>query len=153
MTDHHGGTYDTNVSVPRVVIDTNVLVAASRSARGASAKLLSLIGSGRFEICISVPLVIEYEDAVMRQLPESSSAREAWTDILDYICLVGKRQHVYFLWRPFLRDPRDEMVLELAVSAGCGVIISYNKRDFIGVNQFGVRVRDSKEFLTEIGAL
>lgn len=132
-------------------MDTNVLVAASRSARGASAKLLSLIGSGSFEICISVPLVIEYEDAVMRRLPEGSSEREAWTDILDYVCLVGRHQNVYFLWRPFLRDPKDEMVLELAVSAGCEWIISYNKRDFAGVGRFGVGVCDPKEFLAEIG--
>ncbi|MEE8586891.1 MAG: putative toxin-antitoxin system toxin component, PIN family [Acidobacteriota bacterium] len=141
------------MSAPRVVLDTNVLVAASRSARGASAKVLSLVGSGRFEICISVPLVLEYEDVVMRQLGERSPEREAWSDILDFICRTARRQEVFFLWRPFLRDPKDEMVLELAVAAGCEAIVSYNKRDFGGVGRFGVRVCDPKEFLTEIGAL
>jgi putative PIN family toxin of toxin-antitoxin system len=133
------------------VLDTNVLVAASRSRRGASARVLSLVGSGRFEICISVPLVLEYEEAVMRHLDERSPARKVWSDILDYICLVGRRQEVFFLWRPLLRDPKDDMVLEVAVAAGCGRIVSFNKRDFAGADSFGLKVLDPKEFLTEIG--
>lgn len=136
---------------PRIVLDTNVLVAASRSRRGASARLLSLVGSGRFEICISVPLVLEYEEALMRHLDERSPARKVWNDILDYICLVGIRQEVFFLWRPLLRDPKDDMVLELAVAAGCDRIVSFNKRDFAEADGFGLKVIDPKEFLTEIG--
>lgn len=139
--------------MPRVVLDTNVLVAASRSKRGASAKLLGLVGRGRFEICVSVPLVLEYEQAVMRHLKEGSWEFGIWSDILDFLCRVGKRQEVFFLWRPFLRDPKDDMVLELAVAASCEAIVSYNKRDFFGVDRFGLRVRDCKEFLTEIGEL
>jgi putative PIN family toxin of toxin-antitoxin system len=135
------------------VLDTNVLVAASRSGRGASAKLLSLISSRRFEICVSVPLVIEYEEAVMRHVDEHSPERQVWGDILDFICLVARRQEVFFLWRPFLRDPKDEMVLELAVAAGCDAIVSYNKRDLAGADRFGVTVCDPKEFLTQIGVL
>ena len=63
------------------------------------------------------------------------------------------RQEVFFLWRPFLPDPKDDMVLELAVAAGCDAIVSYNKRDLAGAERFGVRLCTPKEFLTEIGAL
>jgi len=65
----------------------------------------------------------------------------------------AQRRKVYYLWRPFLADPKDDMILELAVSAGCDVIVTYNKNDFIGVHQFGIRVLTAQEFLREIGEL
>lgn len=136
-----------------MVLDTNVLVAASKSGRGASARLLSLVGREWFEIVISVPLVIEYEDVLLRDLPPASVKREIVGDILDYLCAVGRRQEVFFLWRPHLRDPGDDMVLELAVAGRCDAIITYNKRDFRELSPFGLRAMTPKEFLTEIGAL
>lgn len=148
-----GCVYDTTMGVPRVVLDTNILVAASRSGRGASAKLLSLVGSGRFEVAISVPLIVEYEDAVMRELALGSQKREILGDILDYLCAVGQRQEIFFLWRPQLRDPEDEMVLELAVAGRCDAIITYNTRDFGNLDRFGLDVLTPREFLTEIGEL
>jgi predicted nucleic acid-binding protein len=60
---------------------------------------------------------------------------------------------VFFLWRPFLRDPKDDMLLELAVAAGCDAIVSYNKRDLAGVKDFGLKVYTPKEFLARIGEL
>lgn len=134
-----------------MVLDTNVLVAASQSGRGASAKLLSLVGRGHFEIVISVPLVVEYEDAVMRDLPPGPEKREILGDVLDYLCAVGRRQEIFFLWRPQLRDPADEMVLELAVAGRCDAIVTYNKRDFGDLDRFALEILDPKEFLTEIG--
>lgn len=89
----------------------------------------------------------------MRHLEEGSPERSVWNDILDFICGVARRQEVFFLWRPLLRDPKDDMVLELAVAAGCDAIITFNGRDFAGAGEFGVRVLAPKEFLTEIGAL
>lgn len=148
-----GSVYDTEVAVPRVVLDTNVLVAASQSGRGASAKLLSLVGSGRFEIALSVPLVVEWEGAVLRDEERGSKRYEILSDILDYLCAVGFRQEIFFLWRPQLRDPKDEMVLEVAVAAGCDAIITYNRRDFGNVERFGLEVLTPKEFLSEIGVL
>ena len=137
----------------RVLLDTNVLVSASRSKHGASARLLSLVGTGRFDIFISVPLVLEYEDAILRHMDERSPQRQVWEDILDYLCLVGKNQEVYYLWRPCLRDPKDDMVLELAVAARCEAIVTDNLRDFAGSDRFGIRVCEPKEFLSEIGEL
>jgi len=140
------------VSVPRVVLDTNVLVAASRSKKGASAKVLSLVGTGRFEICVSVPLVLEYESVILRSLESGSTEWQAWMNILDYLCAVAKRQEVFFLWRPSLRDPQDEMVLEAAVAGGCSAIVSYNRKDFVGAERFGLTISSPQEFLKVIGA-
>lgn len=141
------------MTTPRVVLDTNVLVAASRSNRGASAKLLSLVGTGHFEICVSVPLLLEYEAVVLRDLEPSSTQWQLWTAILDYLCTVAAQQQIFFLWRPYLRDPKDEMVLEVAVAGGCSTIMTYNKRDFAGSDKFQLVIRSPKEFLDEIGAL
>lgn len=139
--------------VPRVVLDTNVLVAASRSKRGASARLLSLVGTGRFEICVSVPLLLEYESAFARDLEPNSAEWRVRMDLLDYLCTVATRQEIFFLWRPFLRDPKDEMVLEAAVAGGCSALITYNTRDFVGAEQFNLSVFTPKKFLEVIGAL
>ena len=103
----------------RVVFDTSVLVAALRSRRGASFELISRLGAETFEVAISVPLVFEYESALLRHLPASPLDEKGVRDFIDYICEVAIRQEVFFLWRPFLRDPGDDLVLELAVAAGC----------------------------------
>jgi putative PIN family toxin of toxin-antitoxin system len=146
-------THNTRVLVPRVVLDTNVLVAASRSKKGASTKLLSLVGTGRFEMCVSVPLILEYESVLLRDLEPDSAEWQVRMDILDYLCRVAKRQEIFFLWRPSLRDPKDEMVLEAAVAGGCSAIISYNKRDFAGAERFNITVTSPQDFLKGIGAL
>jgi hypothetical protein len=80
-----------------------------------------------------------------------------WTpvidDILDYLCTVGDRRSIFFLWRPLLKDPKDDMVLELAVEAECESIVTYNQRDFAGADRFGVRIVTPREFLQERGLL
>ncbi|MBS1107857.1 MAG: hypothetical protein H6Q91_3359, partial [Deltaproteobacteria bacterium] len=93
-------------------------VSTLRSNRGASFRLLSEIDSGRFETCVSVPLVLEYEAALFRQARSVGLSRREASDALDYICSVARRQFIFFLWRPQLRDPGDDMVLEAAVAAG-----------------------------------
>ncbi len=137
----------------QVVIDTNVLIAALRSRRGASHRLFLLIGSAKFDINVSVPLILEYEDAAKRFTTETALSNENIDDILDYLCTVANRRQIFYLWRPFLQDPKDDMVLELAVTANCGLIITYNKKDFEGADRFGIRVVTPKEFLEEIGEL
>ena len=143
--------YDT---MPNIVIDTNVILAALISRRGASFKLLSLIGVEDFDICLSVPLVLEYEDAAKRQVGSriALSSQEI-DDVIDYLCLVGKHHEIYYLWRPLLKDPNDDMVLELAVSAGCETILTYNLRDFQGAEMFGIQVINPKVFLEQLGVL
>lgn len=141
------------VPIPQIVIDTNVLVTAQRSKRGASAKLLSLVGTGRFDIHVSVPLVLEYEAVLLRDRAELGLTQEDVADVVDALCALAKHQKIYFLWRTYLRDRNDEMVLELAVAARCDYIITYNQRDFSGADTFGIRVIDPRTFLQAIGEL
>ncbi len=137
----------------KIVIDTNVLFASLKSSRGASYKLVSLLPSNRFSIAISVPLIIEYEDVLRRgKLPASISEKDI-SDFIDFFCQIGDQQDIFFLWRPFLSDPSDDLVLEVAVPGGCDAIITYNKRHFKNVEKFGLRILDPKEFLVEIGVI
>lgn len=135
----------------RVVIDTNVLVSALRSRRGAAYRLLNLVGTGRFEIVISVPLVLEYEDVARRLLAETGLTIAELDVILDYLCAVGYRQPIFYLWRPFLRDPKDDMVLELAVASHSDAIVTYNRTDFEGAERFGLQLLTPAECLKTIG--
>lgn len=141
------------MSQTQVVLDTNVIVSALRSQQGASYKLLMLVGQANFEINLSVPLVLEYEDATKRLLGQIPLVETDIDDILDYLSGVANQRKVFYLWRPFLRDPKDDMVLELAVSGQCETIITYNKKDFEGVDQFGLQVMTPKEFLEALGEL
>lgn len=70
-------------------------------------------------------------------------------DIVDYLCHVGRHVEVFYLWRPFLRDPSDDMVLELAVADACDGIVTHNVRDFAGIEQFGLRLWTPRSFLKE----
>jgi putative PIN family toxin of toxin-antitoxin system len=136
----------------QVVLDTNVLVSALRSQQGASYKLLMLVGKANFEINLSVPLILEYKDASKRLLEWIPLLESDIDNILDYLCQVANRREVFYLWRPFLKDPKDDMVLELAISSGCEALITYNQQDFVGIEQFGVEVIPPAAFLRRIGA-
>ena len=136
-----------------VVLDTNVLISALRSNQGASYQLLSLVGTGSFELSVSVPLVFEYEDVAKRQTASVGLTGAEIDVVLDYLCSVAQHHRIYFLWRPVLRDPRDDMVLELAVEAACDFIATHNIRDFAGAERFGVQVISPSAFLRRIGAL
>ena len=137
----------------KIIIDTNVLFSALNSRRGASFKLVSLFPSKRFSIAISVPLIIEYEDVLRREKLPSSINQKDISDFIDFICSIGDQQDIFFLWRPFLPDPSDDLVLEVAVAGECDAIITYNKRHFKNIEKFGLRILDPKEFLTEIGEI
>jgi putative PIN family toxin of toxin-antitoxin system len=135
-----------------VVIDTNVLISALRSSRGASFLLFRLIGTGKFKISLSVPLLVEYE-AVSKRKKFDHLIDTDIDDLLNYLCKVADKRDIFYLWRPFLKDPTDDMILELAVEAGCEYIITYNLDDFKGIEQFGVEAITPKSFLNIIGEL
>jgi putative PIN family toxin of toxin-antitoxin system len=137
-----------------IVIDTNVLLAALRSNRGASHRLLQLVvQSQKFAINLSVPLVLEYEEVAKRDARALGLTYQDIDDVLDYLCSAAQLHDIFFLWRPFLVDPDDDMLLELAVEAGCQAIVTFNIRDFSGIEQFRVRAVTPREFLKEIGEL
>jgi len=136
-----------------IVLDTNVLVSALRSRKGASFKLLSLIDNGDFKLNISVPLFLEYEAVTLRESLNLQLNKADILDILNYLAQVSNKREIFFLWRPFLKDPKDDLVLEVAVESECNIIITYNKKDFVGVNKFGIKILTPKEFLEKRGLL
>jgi len=139
--------------VYEVVADSNVIIAALRSRRGASYKFLSLIGAGSFDIHISVPLVLEYEELAKRLQWKGKPPWKSITDILDFVCASGRQRKIHYLWRPRLPDSSDDMVLEVAVAGHCDYIITYNKRHFADAKSFGIGLLTPREFLKMTGEL
>ena len=136
---------------PKIVIDTNVIIAGLRSNRGSAFRLLQLIGTGKFAMNISVPLILEYQDVLLRQAVELNLSKTDIDILIDYYCNVGHQHEIFYLWRPTLRDPEDEMLLELAVKAQCDYLVTFNVRDFEGIEQFGISVIRPNEFLKKLG--
>lgn len=135
----------------KVVFDTNVLVAASRSRRGASFALLNSIPAPEFQPCLSVGLYAEWQDVLTR--PEHLLPGLTPEDALGFVRYLASQCHlqeIHFLWQPFLPDADDDMVLELALAAGCQHIITHNVKDFIGSDQLGVTALTPREFLNLI---
>ena len=122
----------------RVVFDTSVLVAAARSRRGASHALLSCLPDARFQPVVSVPVFVEYRALLLR--PENLLGRTPAQaeGFLDNLLDASHLQEVFFLWRPALADADDDMILELAVAAGCRYIVTHNLRDFRGSEKWGI---------------
>jgi predicted nucleic acid-binding protein len=115
--------------------------------------LLSLVGGSEFEINLSVPLLLEYEAATKKMSRALGLTHSDIDDVLDYLCRVANHREIYFLWRPFLRDPGDDLVLELAVEAACEYIVTHNLADFEGIERFGLAAISPREFLGVAGAL
>ena len=137
-----------NPGAIRIVLDTNVLVAAARSRNGASFALVSSIPAAEFQPCLSVSLYAEWQDALTRpeNLPPGRTAEDA-LGFVRYLASQSHLQDIHFLWRPFLPDSDDDMVLELAFAAGCRHIITHNVADFRRSEQLGVTALSPRQFL------
>jgi putative PIN family toxin of toxin-antitoxin system len=124
----------------RVVFDTNVLAAALRSKRGASFALVSLLPSTKFELAVSLPLYLEYLDVLTRTEIKPAGISDA--DISSFVGEITRHaqtQNIYFLWRPWLRDEKDDMILELAIASQADYIVTFNLKDFQNIEIFGVK--------------
>jgi len=135
----------------KIIIDTNVLIAALKSKRGASFKILSLLRSGKFQFYLSVPLVCEYEEVLKRQEIGLNLTEKEIENLLDTICLLGVKQQIWFSWRPIASDEKDEFVAELAINARVDAIVTHNVKDFRNLKKFDVKVLTPGEFLPLIG--
>lgn len=135
----------------RVVIDTSVLVAAARSRVGASFALISSIPTEKFQLCLSIGLYTEWQSVLTREknLPPDQTADDA-LGFLRYLASQAHLQEIHFLWRPFLSDADDDMVLELAFAAGCRYIVTHNVKDFHGSDELGVTAITPRDFLNMI---
>jgi putative PIN family toxin of toxin-antitoxin system len=129
-----------------VVLDTNVIVAALRSRRGASFAILHRIGI-EWEPLISVPLVLEYEAVGKREAQRLNIPESTVDAIVRAFCFAGREVDIYFSLKPVLPDPGDEFLLELAVAGRADAIVTHNTRHFPRVDRFGIRVMTPGEFL------
>jgi putative PIN family toxin of toxin-antitoxin system len=133
----------------KIVLDTNVLIAALRSRRGASFAVLQRIGE-EWEPLISVPLLLEYEAVGKREAEKLGIPLSTIDAIVRAFCFAGRETTVHFRVRPFLSDPGDEFLLELAVAGAADAIVTHNVRHFAGIEQFGIRALTPREFLRKI---
>ncbi|MDX9796912.1 MAG: putative toxin-antitoxin system toxin component, PIN family [Arcobacteraceae bacterium] len=132
-----------------IVIDTNVLLSVLYSNKGASYKLLSIIDSNKFVVNISTTLIYEYEEILKSKAQLEIKYVDA---ILNYICAVGKKNKIFYLWRPKLKDSDDDFLLELAVQSK-SIIVTLNGKDFKPASEFNIKVMTPKEFLETIGEI
>lgn len=114
------------------MLDTDVLVAALRSSKGASRQLLLGALNHRFELLLSVPLILEYEAVLTRpeHLAACGLSGKEVERVLDDLASVARPVRLAFRWRPRLPDPNDDMVLETAVNGNANAIVTFNQRDF-----------------------
>lgn len=129
---------------PNIVIDTNVLLTALKSSRGASYRLLSRLDEKQYAVHVSTPLVAEYE-AVLKRGHLTLSGQQI-EDIIDFICAKAVHHEIFYLWRPILKDADDDFLLELAVKAQA-MIVTWNINDFKRAEIFGIRVMNPRDFL------
>ena len=133
------------------MIDTNVIVSGLRSSRGAAFRILRGVRNGVIRPVVSQALFLEYEDVLARpDLIPSHMPAPAIEAFLDAFLLASEKQEIFFRWRPWLPDPKDECVLELAVAAGCIPIATSNLRDFRPASELGVRVVTPWELADEL---
>jgi putative PIN family toxin of toxin-antitoxin system len=136
-----------------MVLDTDAVVAAMRSPSGASAAIIQAVRGGKATLLMSVPLAMEYESTC--QKPEhrfAAGLSDQQVDIfLDAVIAMAEPVETHFLWRPQLRDPNDEMVLEAAVNGRADVLVTFNRRDYGSApERFGVEVLLPREALARI---
>ncbi len=135
---------------PIIVIDTNVILSALQSRNGKSFELISKIGTGVFDFAISVPLILEYEAILKNHLDKNIFNDSDIDDFINYLCAVGIKTKIFYLWRPYLKDPFDDHILEVTIQSNAKTIVTFNKKDFREAEKLGIKILTPKEFLNEI---
>lgn len=130
-----------------IILDTNVLFAGLYSSTGASFQILKNIANGKLKPIISTTLLFEYEDVLKRKQSVLALTNAEVDIILDNLCSLSDFQEIYFLWRPYLKDPKDDYVLEVCVASKTKQIITHNIKDFKGIEKFGIQAITPKELL------
>jgi putative PIN family toxin of toxin-antitoxin system len=128
--------------LPKLILDTNILVAATRNTQGPSFALVQHVRFGKVRLFCSPALFLEYESVLKRtaQLAASGLLIDDVDAILNELARFIEPVTTHYQWRPLLRDPADEMVLEAAVNGQVQAIVAHNLRDFIPAKLFGIPV-------------
>lgn len=142
-----------NMNIGKVILDTNVVLSGLKSRNGSSFGVLEAVGSGKIDIAVSVPLVLEYESVLLKKLSPQILTEQEVSDFLDYLCSIGSPTKIYYLWRPILKDSYDDHILEVAVAAECSYIVTFNKKDFKSAQSFGIEAIEPRELLKIIGEI
>jgi putative PIN family toxin of toxin-antitoxin system len=129
------------------VVDTIVILSGLRSALGASNQLLIRAARRDFQTTISTALCMEYADVLHRPGLLPAYSFEQIERFLDSFCAISREAPIYFRWRPFLRDPGDDLVFECALASGATHIVTFNSADFAGAEDFGISVVTPSRFL------
>jgi putative PIN family toxin of toxin-antitoxin system len=140
---------------PKLVIDTNILVAALRNRSGPSFALMQLVRQGQITMCCTPALFLEYEDVLKRseQLLASGLLSTDIDAILNELASLALPVTTHYQWRPQLRDPSDEMVLEAAANAQAQALVTYNLRDFGPAKIFGIPVLNPEQSFSQFNIL
>jgi putative PIN family toxin of toxin-antitoxin system len=137
----------------KIVMDTDTVVAALRSPSGVSAELVRRARRGEIQMAASVSLFMEYEAVCTR--PEHALAaglnRRQVGIFLDALAHIVYPAEIHFLWRPQLRDPADELVLEAAVNARADALLSFNLKHFAqAASRFNLKLSQPGPFLRSL---
>ncbi len=144
----------------KIVIDTNVFLSSLFSKNGASYRLVQWVAyqykeQGIKHNIVSNTIISEFEDVFLRdkniQMMKIISRKDV-SRFIDAICTISHHQKINFLWRPFLKDSNDDMVLEVAFNSNANYIVTFNTKDFEGVeDKFNILIVTPQEFLSKIG--
>lgn len=134
----------------QTILDTNIIFAGLYSAFGASFQVLRALTARKIQPVLSVALVFEYEEVLKRNSRKLGLTHRDIDAFLDNLCAFSSYQKIHYLWRPYLPDPKDDHVLELAVASQVKAITTFNAKDFKGVDRFGVKIISPQHLLEEI---
>ena len=141
------------MELPRIVLDTSVIVAGLRSRLGASNRLLELVAEERLVPLVTTALFLECEEVLKRpeQRLATGMSEKDITGFMAAFASAAEPVEVHFLWRPQLADPDDEIVLEAAGNGRAKAIVTHNVRDFQpAAGEFGIEVVTPGMFLKRI---
>jgi putative PIN family toxin of toxin-antitoxin system len=137
----------------RVVLDTSVVVAGFRTRSGAGNAVLRLVADRRLVLLATPPLFLEYEDVLKRpeqRLVHGLQLHEV-DELLAELAALVEPVELHFRWRPQVRDPNDEMVLEAAINGRADALVTYNVTDFaLAGNRFRIPVVRPADLLKKV---
>ena len=137
----------------QLVIDTNVLVAGLRSRRGAAFRLLSILNDARWQVNVSVALVLEYEEVLKRESVALHLSYEDIDAVVNALVSISNRRAIPYSWRPMSYDADDDFLIELALNVKADHIITYDLRHLRVLKELGFSVVTPREFLELVNEL
>jgi putative PIN family toxin of toxin-antitoxin system len=137
----------------QLIIDTNVIVSGLRSRRGAAYRLLSILIDSRWQINVSVALLLEYEEVLKRESRALGLNYEDVDAVVNALASISNRRAIPYSWRPLSSDADDDFLIELALNVQSDHIVTYDLRHLRVLKELGFSVITPRQFLEVIGEL